>query len=42
MSTVTLRHPAVAGTFYPRNSERLRIEALSYLTATEAKATPAI
>jgi hypothetical protein len=42
MSTVTLRHPAVAGTFYPRNSERLRDEALSYLTAIEVKAEPAI
>jgi MEMO1 family protein len=32
MSTTTLRHPAVAGRFYPRDPKQLRDEALSYLS----------
>jgi MEMO1 family protein len=31
MSTTTLRHPAVAGRFYPRDPKQLRDEALAYL-----------
>jgi len=31
MATTTLRHPAVAGRFYPRHAEELRTEALAYL-----------
>jgi len=41
MSTNTLRHPAVAGRFYPRNAEELRSEALDYLSqAAEAHQKP--
>lgn len=32
MSTTTLRHPAVAGRFYPRDSQTLRTEASAYLS----------
>ena len=32
MATTVLRHPAVAGRFYPRNAEDLRAEAQSYLS----------
>jgi len=32
MATVTLRHPAVAGRFYPRDPEDLRSEAMGYLS----------
>jgi MEMO1 family protein len=32
MSTTTLRHPAVAGRFYPRDPKQLRDEALGYLS----------
>jgi AmmeMemoRadiSam system protein B len=32
MATTTLRHPAVAGRFYPRNPEQLRTEAQAYLS----------
>jgi len=32
MSTTIVRHPAVAGRFYPRHSDDLRAEAVSYLT----------
>jgi len=35
MATVTLRHPAVAGRFYPRNPDDLRAEAEVYLAQTE-------
>jgi len=38
MATVTLRHPAVAGRFYPRNPEDLRAEAEGYLS--QAKPAP--
>ncbi|HKI25321.1 MAG TPA: AmmeMemoRadiSam system protein B [Candidatus Sulfotelmatobacter sp.] len=31
MATTTLRHPAVAGRFYPRQAEELRAEAAAYL-----------
>ncbi len=34
MTTNILRHPAVAGRFYPRNPEELRAEALDYLSQT--------
>jgi len=41
MATVTLRHPAVAGRFYPRNPEDLRAEAEGYLSpAQSAHQTP--
>ncbi|MGO9086316.1 MAG: AmmeMemoRadiSam system protein B [Candidatus Sulfotelmatobacter sp.] len=32
MATVTVRHPAVAGRFYPRNPDDLRAEARGYLS----------
>ena len=35
MATTTLRHPAVAGRFYPRNPEDLRAEAQVYLAQTK-------
>lgn len=38
MSTATLRRPAVAGRFYPRDADDLRAEAGGYLS--QAKATP--
>ena len=34
MATSTLRNPAVAGRFYPGNSDELRKEAQSYLSHT--------
>ncbi len=37
MATVTLRHPAVAGRFYPRNREELRTEAQTYLSQAESQ-----
>ncbi len=37
MATVTLRHPAVAGRFYPRNPEDLRAEAQGYLSQADSK-----
>jgi len=41
MSTHTLRHPAVAGRFYPRDPEQLRDQASSYLSqAAEAHLEP--
>lgn len=40
MATVTLRHPAVAGRFYPRNREDLRAEAQTYLSQAESKQAP--
>ncbi len=41
MTSNTLRHPAVAGRFYPRNPEELRSEALDYLSqAAEAHQEP--
>jgi hypothetical protein len=41
MATVTLRHPAVAGRFYPRNPDDLRAEAQVYLSqAKSAHDTP--
>jgi len=36
MTTITLRHPAVAGRFYPRNPDDLRAEARGYLSQTES------
>jgi MEMO1 family protein len=35
MATVTLRHPAVAGRFYPRDPEDLRAEAQVYLSQAQ-------
>lgn len=41
MSTSILRHPAVAGRFYPGNRDDLRAEALGYLSASPSvDATP--
>lgn len=37
MSTSTVRHPAVAGRFYPREPEVLRQEVASYLSGPESK-----
>jgi len=37
MATTTLRHPAVAGRFYPREAERLRADVRSYLSQTGSK-----
>ena len=39
MSTNVVRHPAVAGRFYPRNPEELRDEARDYLSPTTAEQT---
>jgi AmmeMemoRadiSam system protein B len=36
MSTTTVRHPAVAGRFYPREPEILREEVASYLSGAES------
>ena len=36
MATTTLRHPAVAGRFYPHNPEDLRAEAQAYLSQTKS------
>jgi AmmeMemoRadiSam system protein B len=36
MATTTLRHPAVAGRFYPRDPETLRIEVRSYLSQSSS------
>jgi MEMO1 family protein len=40
MATTILRHPAVAGRFYPRNPEDLRAEAHAYLSQTKSDVTP--
>jgi MEMO1 family protein len=41
MSSAIVRHPAVAGRFYPSDSEDLRAEALGYLSpASSARQTP--
>jgi len=42
MTTSTLRHPAVAGRFYPRDAEELRAEAGAFLRAAEATPVRAI
>lgn len=42
MTTSTLRHPAVAGRFYPRDPETLRAEVRRYLWPAEPAATRAI
>jgi MEMO1 family protein len=42
MSPATLRHPAVAGRFYPRDPEQLRDEALAYLSQASAANEPAL
>src|SRR3989442_7631265 len=42
MTTTTIRHPAVAGRFYPRDPETLRKEVRAYLSqATSAQAASA-
>ena len=40
MATSILRHPAVAGRFYPRNPEDLRAEALGYLERAKPAQDP--
>lgn len=40
MSSTFLRHPAVAGRFYPGDPEDLRAEAREYLSQSEAKTAP--
>lgn len=40
MASTTLRHPAVAGRFYPRDPQDLRAEALAYLSQTEPGEPP--
>ncbi len=42
MRTATLRHPAVAGRFYPGDPEDLRAEAQSYLSQTKTEPVRAI
>jgi MEMO1 family protein len=42
MTTSTLRHPAVAGRFYPRDAEDLRAEVRGYLSRAERTVTRAI
>ncbi len=42
MASTLLRHPAVAGRFYPRNPEDLRAEALAYLSQQTSKETTPI
>lgn len=42
MSTSTLRHPAVAGRFYPDDPEDLRAEAGSYLSQPQAECVRAL
>lgn len=42
MATPTLRHPAVAGRFYPRNADELRAEAERYLRASQTAPVRAI
>lgn len=39
MASTLLRHPAVAGRFYPGNPEGLRAEALAYLSQEDSKNT---
>src|SRR3982074_741828 len=39
MTTTTIRHPAVAGRFYPRDPESLRKEVSSYLSQSASRAT---
>ena len=40
MATTTVRHPAVAGRFYPRDPDSLRQEAKSYLSQTDFTKEP--
>lgn len=40
MSSVLVRHPAVAGRFYPRDPDDLRAEAREYLSQSEEKNAP--
>ena len=40
MATVILRHPAVAGRFYPSDAEDLRAEARSYLSQLDSPPAP--
>lgn len=42
MATSTLRHPAVAGRFYPGDSDELRKQARSYLSAGNPSPEPAL
>lgn len=42
MASIPLRHPAVAGRFYPGNPEHLRAEARGYLSQTEQHPVRAI
>jgi AmmeMemoRadiSam system protein B len=42
MVTTTLRHPAVAGRFYPRDPETLRADVRSYLSQTTSKEVSSI
>ena len=42
MASILLRHPAVAGRFYPGNREDLRAEALAYLSQQTSKETAPI
>jgi AmmeMemoRadiSam system protein B len=39
MTTTTIRHPAVAGRFYPRDPENLRKEVSTYLSQATSQAT---
>jgi MEMO1 family protein len=42
MSTSTLRHPAVAGRFYPSDPQQLRDEALAYLSQAISASLPPV
>lgn len=42
MATSTVRHPAVAGRFYPGNSEQLRAEAERYLSQPQSTKLPPV
>jgi MEMO1 family protein len=42
MATTTLRHPAVAGRFYPKQADDLRAEASGYITRASTAPVPAI
>ena len=42
MPSTTLRHPAVAGRFYPGDPQKLRVEALEYLSPTHQAPIQAI
>src|SRR5207302_502730 len=42
MATTTLRHPAVAGRFYPRDREELRADVETYLSQPRANEQPPV